>query len=152
MVKSPISQKRLSFPKCGCGKISVNRTCVKFNLALSRSNIHKSITGRMVVLVDSVSINPVLSTIKLLRWFIICQEAAVMPAYIAWELHLSELHKPVRRSLIESIYRRLPSLQYLARVGWPLKDDGNEIDSNFAQLLLLCGNQSWSKDGANTAA
>ena len=67
MVKSPISQKRLLFPKYGYGKISVNGACVKFSLALSRSNIHKTTTGRMVVLVDSVSINPVLSTIKLLR-------------------------------------------------------------------------------------
>ena len=56
--KSPISQKRLSFPKYGYGKISVNRAAsASFSLALSESNIHKSITGRMVVLVDSVSIS-----------------------------------------------------------------------------------------------
>ena len=66
MVKSPISQKKLSFLKYGYGKISVNYARVKFNLALSRSNVssnvYKSITGKMVILVDSrsVSIYPVL--------------------------------------------------------------------------------------------
>ena len=65
----------------------MNHVCVKFNLALNRSNIHKSISGRMVVLVDSVSIHLVLSTIKLLRGFIVCQEAAVMPD-IAWALRV----------------------------------------------------------------
>ena len=38
----------------------------------------KTILGKLV---HSVSINPVLSTIKLLRWFIICQEAAIMTYY-----------------------------------------------------------------------
>ena len=44
------------------------------------------------------------------------------------------------------------TVQYLARPGWPLKEDGNEIDSNFAQLLLLRGNRSWSKARVDTAA
>ena len=38
------------------------------------------------------------------------------------------------------------TVQYLARPGWPLQVDGNEIDNNFAKLLLLHGNYAWSKD------
>ena len=67
MVKiTPISQKRLSFPKCGYDKISMNHVCVQFSIQ-RKYNIHISVAGRMVILVDSVSINPVLSTIKRLR-------------------------------------------------------------------------------------
>ena len=48
---------------------------------------------------------------------------------------------PVRRSLIESIYLKVAqTIQYLARQGLPLRGDGNEIDSNFAQLLVLHAN------------
>ena len=32
------------------------------------------------------------------------------------------------------------TIWYLARPGWPLQEDGNEIDSNSSQLLLLYGN------------
>ena len=127
MVKSPNSQRDF----CFWNAIMVSfpwTTCIcAFSLALSRSNIHKSILEGWVFLVDSVSINPVLSTIKLLRWFIVCQEEDVMPD-VAWEFHLSELYRPVRRRLIESIYWKLPRLWYLAWWKWPLKD-GNEIDS-----------------------
>jgi len=31
------------------------------------------------------------------------------------------------------------SIRYLARQGLPLRGDGNEVDSNFNQLLLLRG-------------
>ena len=62
------SAKRVLSPKCNYGKISVKCACI---LVLSGSGIQLYIyTGRMVVLgklVHSVSINPVLSTIKLLR-------------------------------------------------------------------------------------
>ena len=89
--------------------------------------------------VHSVSINPILSTIKLLRWFIVCQQVTMM--LDAGKL-LSELHKPVRRYLIESTYllKVAQTVWYLTRPGWPLQEDCNEIDSNFSQFLLLCGN------------
>ena len=35
---------------------------------------------------------------------------------------------------------------YLARPGWLLQVHGNEIDNNFAKLLLLHGNYAWFKD------
>ena len=69
MVKSPISQAAFLFQKCNYGKISMKRE----NLALSKSGNYKS-TEKMVIpgnlvagVLYCVSINPVLSTIKLLR-------------------------------------------------------------------------------------
>ena len=145
MVKSPISQTDFCFQNAIMVRFPWS-TCVQFS---TQQKWYSSIyMGRMVILVDSVSINPVLPTIKLWKWFIVCQEAAVIPS-VTWTL-LSELHRPVRRQLIESIYWRLPNLWYLAWPGWSLKEDGNEIDSNFVQILLLHGNRSWSKDRAHS--
>ena len=62
-------------------------------------------TGRMVILgklVHPVSINPVFSTIKLLRWFTVCQEASLKPDI---GKVLSKLYTgPVGSHPIESIY------------------------------------------------
>ena len=95
-------------------------------------------------LVHSVSINPALSTIKLLRGYIVCQDVAVIPNL--------RRYRPVRRHLIESIYWRLSRLYdtYLARPELPLREDGNEIDRSIAQIFTLW--KSWSKDRADTAA
>ena len=43
------------------------------------------------------------------------------------------------------------TVEYIARPGWPLRKDGNEIDSNCAQVLLLCGNHD-PRYRVNTAA
>ena len=93
----------------------------------------------MVVLAVSVSINPVFSTIKLLRWFIICQEVAVMPD-IGTVLAIQIAQASEKTSNRKYLLTVAQTVRYLARPGWPLKEDGNEIDSSFAQLLLLCGN------------
>ena len=147
MVKSPISQRDFCFQNAIMARFPWS-TCVQFS---TQQKWYLSIyAGRMVILVDSVSINPVLPTIKLLKWFIVCQEAAVIPS-VAWTL-LSELHRPVRRHLIESIYWRLPTLWCSTRPEWPLKEDSKEIDNNLAELLFLHGNWSWSKDRADIAA
>ena len=56
-------------------------------------------------MVHPVSINPVLSTIKLLKWFIVCQEAAMTP-----ELSISTpfaLANEKASELIKGIYWRL---------------------------------------------
>ena len=42
------------------------------------------------------------------------------------------------------------TVQYLARPGWPLKEDGNETDSTFASFSSSW--KSWFKDRADTAA
>ena len=67
--EKPNQPKRFLFTKCDYGhKISMKHA---FSLALHRSGIHKSILEGWsfweVCMVDSVTINPVLSIIKLLR-------------------------------------------------------------------------------------
>ena len=56
-------------------------------------------------MVHPVSINPVLSTIKLLKWFIVCQEAAVMPD-ISISIPIA-LASEKASELIKSTYWRL---------------------------------------------
>ena len=73
--------KRLLFPNCDYGQWKdFYEVCIQFS---TQQKWYSSIyIGRMVVLgklVDSVSINPALSKIKLLRWFIVCQEVAMVP-------------------------------------------------------------------------
>ena len=91
------------------------------NLALSKSGNYKS-TEKMVIpgnlvadVLCCVSINPVLSTIKLSRWFIVFQEVAEMPdigTYYWWIAQASE--KTSNRMYLLKVAQ---TVQYLARPG-----------------------------------
>ena len=98
-------------------------------------------------LVDSVSINPVLSTIEVLRWF---AKKQLWLRLRYWRRHLiSKLQKPMKRHLY--LLKVAQTSQSLPRPGWPLKEDGNEINRKFAQLLCFM-EINWSKDRVDTAA
>ena len=137
MVKSSISPRDFCFRNVimtiRLQLISMKHAC---SLALSRSSVHKKIyTERMIVLgklVYSVSINPVLSTIKLLRWF-------AKKRSWRWRRHLATIwivqasEKAFNRKYLLKVAQ---TVQYLARPGWPLKEDSNEIEQ-FCQLFFF---------------
>ena len=53
---------------------------------------------------------------------------------------LSTAHANEKESNRKYLLKIAQTVRYLARQGLPLRGDGNEIDSNFAQLLLLRAN------------
>ena len=85
-------------------------------------------------LVHSVSINAVLFTVKLLRWFIVCQETAVTPD-VALTIPLAQANK--KASNRKYLLKVTQTVWYLARPGWPLQEDGNESDSNFPSFSFF---------------
>ena len=64
----------------------------------------------------------------------IFQEEAVMLT-LALTIQIAQASE--KASIRKYLQKVAQIVQYLARPGWPLKEDGNEIDSNFAQLLFF---------------
>ena len=70
------------------------------------------------------------------------QEVAIMPDRGTSNYYMIQIaHNPVRMNLIESLYwwwlALTQTLQYFAIPGWPLKKDGNKIDSDFAFYFFM---------------
>ena len=84
--------------------------------------------------VYSVSINPVISMIKLLRWVIVCQEAAVMPDMVL-TIRIAQASEKV--SNWKYLLKVAQTMWYLATPGWSLQEDGTEIDSSFPSFYFL---------------
>ena len=106
-------------------------------------------------LLHSVSINPVLSTIKQLRWFIVCQEVAMTSAMMPDIGKLSTIwiaQANEKESNRKYLLKFAQIVWYLARVGWPLWEDGNEISGQQFCPAFTSSWNSWSTDRADTAA
>ena len=52
---------------------------------------------------------------------------------------LSSIHKQDKQQQQQVLLKILSNVRFLARQALPLRGDGNETDSNFMQLLTLCG-------------
>ena len=83
----------------------------------------------------------ILSIIKLLKWFIVSQEAAMMPATVIQTclITIQITQGNDKQSNRKYLLMVAQTVRYLA-YQVTLKKDGNEINSNCAQLLLLCEN------------
>ena len=92
-------------------------------------------------LVHSISINPVLSTIKLLRWFIVCQEVTMTPdiGIANYTIQIAQAsEKASNRNYLLNIAQ---TVQYLARPGWPYKKMIMRLIAILPSLsVVLCGN------------